>query len=121
MQRSLSLHARGPTAPLRRAPRVGPNVGAGTVWRKRHGSGLPPPSLSDGRGRPIHTCRPQRHRRYSRAAVLPADGFSVRSKKAQTRFHESICSGESSRSSVCRFTRRLNVCPTLTGPGVGLT
>lgn len=58
-----------------------------------------------------------------RAPVAPAETayFSVRSKNAHTLFHESICSGESSRSRVVRFTRRLKVCPTLVGPGVGFT
>jgi len=46
-------------------------------------------------------------------------GFKFRAKNAHVRFHESICSGESSRSSVSGFTRRLNVCPHPARPGGG--
>ena len=35
------------------------------------------------------------------------------------RFHESICAGESTRSSVCESTRRLNACPTELPQGAG--
>jgi len=46
-------------------------------------------------------------------------GFKFRAKNAHVRFHESICSGESSRSKVSGFTRLLNVCPQPARPGGG--
>src|SRR5262245_32954833 len=48
-------------------------------------------------------------------------GRRFHSKNTQVRFQESICSGESTRSSVFSFTRRLKVCPPLDGPGAGST
>lgn len=88
----------------------------------RAGQGRTPHDANGAADRVVRrpACRlpaPRLRRAYFRTAV--PTGFSVRSRNAHTRFQLSICSGESSFSSVCRFTRRLNVCPTLTGPGVG--
>src|SRR6185503_2860723 len=48
-------------------------------------------------------------------------GRSTHSKNTHVRFHESICSGESTRSNVCGSTRRLNACPTDDPHGAGST
>src|SRR5688572_15156743 len=50
---------------------------------------------------------------------LSSYGRRFHSKKTQVRLHESICSGESTRSSVCESTRRLKAWPTELPHGAG--
>lgn len=49
------------------------------------------------------------------------NGRRCSSMNVQTRFHESRCPGESTRSSVVASTRRLNECPWVTPHGSGST